>query len=362
MNGNTHGMNVEEVQQLGRFLQRDAVEQVVRISDGLDRQVSRTSWVGPEGTRFRTEWWPEKRRQLRRISDELSQFGDQAITNAKEQLMASQDVGGVVRAIAEDMLSMFRSDARVDLLFSERMQSHEPGPEILTMARLAGEQPPQGWTRLSDDQLRSMGLDPSMFRNGSGFEACLYQSDDGTVVLNFHGSDLRPDGDSLGDWQNNLSQYFGGDSDQYRQAVDLARDVKEVYGGQLVITGHSLGGGLASIAAVATDTHAITFNSAAVNDRMLREVGLDPGSARSEADGLVGAYHLEGEILHSVQAPADALGGPKVMGTTYSVDNPNAVRNTIAGVLAPSSLLSNGVADHLMPSVISGLENDERFR
>ena len=96
---------------------------------------------------------------------------------------------------------------------------------------------------------------------------------------------------SLADWKASSKQAFLIKSSQYEQAVDLAKDVFEATGGNVVFVGHSLGGGLASAAAYATGANAITFNASGLSWRYRRKG--KPGSIR--------AHYMRGEILSYMQ-------------------------------------------------------------
>jgi len=80
----THGMNVEEVRQLGQHLQasKGTIENLIREIEG---KVNGAGWQGPDATRFKTEWWPQHRTQLNKIADDLHGFGQSALNNAQEQ-------------------------------------------------------------------------------------------------------------------------------------------------------------------------------------------------------------------------------------------------------------------------------------
>lgn len=97
---------------------------------------------------------------------------------------------------------------------------------------------------------------------GDGFEAHAYRyaKPDGSTgyVIAFGGSD------DLHDWVfNNATDKLGIGASQYKQAVDMAREYVAKYpGADLAFTGHSLGGGLASVASIATGQPATTFNAA----------------------------------------------------------------------------------------------------
>ena len=109
------------------------------------------------------------------------------------------------------------------------------------------------------------GLTTKDFEMGNGFRAVLLQGGD-KYVLAFAGTNFT----SLPDWQNNIQQAFGLQSAQYDAAVKLANDLSARIGlGNLELTGHSLGGGLATVAAGVTGRVATTFASAPISNGAL---------------------------------------------------------------------------------------------
>ena len=96
----THGMNVEEVQRLGADLQAKAEEirQVVSRINGL---VQGVTWVGPDASRFKDQWWPGHQSRLSAVAGDLHGFGQSALNNASEQLDASggASTGGGGRSV-----------------------------------------------------------------------------------------------------------------------------------------------------------------------------------------------------------------------------------------------------------------------
>lgn len=84
----------------------------------------------------------------------------------------------------------------------------------------------------------------------TGLDAKVYRKGD-TYVLVFEGTTSDDNGT---DWGANIGNGVGGVPKQYRQALDIALRFKQVYGsrGDVVVTGHSLGGGLATFAGVVT--------------------------------------------------------------------------------------------------------------
>ncbi|GAB4266932.1 vWA domain-containing protein [Deferrisoma sp.] len=95
-------------------------------------------------------------------------------------------------------------------------------------------------------------------RSFTGFEAVVYRHGD-RYVLAYAGTDPA----SPGDWGADVGQAAGKMPKQYGQAVEYAREVTDRYGrSNVVLTGHSLGGGLAQYAALRLGLTAYTFNPA----------------------------------------------------------------------------------------------------
>ncbi|WNL46592.1 hypothetical protein RKE25_02840 [Dyella sp. BiH032] len=178
----------------------------------------------------------------------------------------------------------------------------------------------EGWTRLTDDQLMQAGIDPASLEDPStGFRAAIYQDANGDRVLAFAGSN------DAKDWLNNAEQGLGISAAQYNQAVALATEARAAFGDSLAITGHSLGGGLASIASLATDSASVTFNAAGLNDATLRRLVPegDPGALRQQAEnGLIRRYAVNGEILTTTQEHTPL---PDAVGHKIALNDPDPV-------------------------------------
>lgn len=86
----SHGMNIEQVEQVGNKLQQRYSTQIEQLMGEMETMVSGTSssWIGPDAEKFRG-WWPEKRSALKAIAADLHGFGQAALNNAQEQRSAS---------------------------------------------------------------------------------------------------------------------------------------------------------------------------------------------------------------------------------------------------------------------------------
>lgn len=92
--------------------------------------------------------------------------------------------------------------------------------------------------------------------DSSGFEAIAFQKGS-EVVISYAGTG------SAVDWWANGGGFFGVTSDQLKQAADYYLQVKAGNTGATIkLTGHSLGGGLASLIAVFFGETAVTFDQA----------------------------------------------------------------------------------------------------
>jgi uncharacterized protein YukE len=230
---------------------------------------------------------------------------------------------------------------------------------------------------LDDAALDELGLDPDSLTGPGGFQANVYRDDDGRYVLAFAGTDPT----SIRDWGANAQQGMGALSSQHLQAVRLAQHLAGAVGSEnVVLTGHSLGGGLASTASVATDVPAVTFNAAGVHPNTVlaaaalghENPGLDPGQVRN--------YHVRGEILTTLQNPLGSFVDhapfgdsvlPNALGTQIALDpakgpdlhpSPWSMVSPIAGVVdAAVDLGGYVISQHQTPSVIEAMEASEYF-
>lgn len=123
------------------------------------------------------------------------------------------------------------------------------------------------------DWPHTSGLDYTVFEN----------KETGDVVVSFRGtSPLSPI-----DLMEDFEQTVGG-SEQYAEAVELAKQMQsdlDKYNEEngtdkeLSFTGHSLGGGLATVAALATDNEAVVFDASGLSQATIDNNNLDLNNA-----------------------------------------------------------------------------------
>jgi hypothetical protein len=85
----SQGMNVDEVEALGRRLQGVA-QDFERWTADLERIVNGVNWNGPDADMFKRSWWPQHRGRLNGVKTDLHGFGQSALNNASEQRRASE--------------------------------------------------------------------------------------------------------------------------------------------------------------------------------------------------------------------------------------------------------------------------------
>lgn len=164
--------------------------------------------------------------------------------------------------------------------------------------------------------------------NKTGFRAVALKpldANDKRVVVAYAGT---RDGK---DWKNNVGQGLGLPTAQYRAAVQFADKWKAAAGGNVILTGHSLGGGLASYASIKTGLRATAVNSAPL---ALDHLGLNPFAARR-----ITQYYVPGEALSILNAknPLDVRPGSQiaVQGKNSILDPRSPITNHSLSSAAP---------------------------
>ena len=129
--------------------------------------------------------------------------------------------------------------------------------------------------------------------------------------------------------------------------------------GHLTITGHSLGGGLASAAAVVTHFPTYTFNAAGLNPATLDE-NLYPGSTANfnNAATFIKAYYVDWDVVSLFQDhfSYEGLHPSPAIGQRIKMNGPYHIAATIADILASQvGALYFEFASHRNSAVLYGL-------
>lgn len=243
-----------------------------------------------------------------------------------------------------------------------------PEPTTQELAAMAadvyapGEAMPPGWDLASRAQLAEIGLDESMLSSPtSEFRAEVYVREfDGQLsyTVAFRGTQ------SASDWRSNLGQGVGLQTDHYNRALEIGERLTVPPGSRVTLTGHSLGGGLASAAAIASELDAVTFNAAGLSGNTIEDA-----EAIASADGRIdtpdiSAFYVRGEILSALQDGGDRVFGGLIGGIVGAAvfDLPEAVGDRIAlDPVRPDDMRwyqDNRVAKHGMDYVISSLRGN----
>lgn len=109
MSNLTHGMNIDEVEALGRSLKAESAA-ITRLASTIDQRVRATTWAGGDADQFRGSWWPAHKAKLAALAKELDGLGQSALNNATEQRTASDDRQGSAAGFAPGALGIVRPD------------------------------------------------------------------------------------------------------------------------------------------------------------------------------------------------------------------------------------------------------------
>jgi len=152
-----------------------------------------------------------------------------------------------------------------------------------------------------------------------------------------------------GDWINNLQQPMGMSTDMVdsiNYAVEFVNDKK---GYEFTMIGHSKGGAEATSNALATNTNAITFNSATPSTPLYDL--LDEGDKKrwNEYSATMVHYAVNGDAL------TGSMGTPaKFYGKAVYLPNQHPTNWLASG----KTIVKNGIKNHSMKSVINALKEE----
>lgn len=242
--------------------------------------------------------------------------------------------------------------------FADEVRGTQAKPIDKTLSRLMDDlydlgPGVDGFKPLSADELRGKGIDPASLENkDSGFLARIYGDEHGHYVVAYSGTDEGKD------WLTNFRQGLGFEDAQYNQAMALAREAKVAFGDEVVITGHSLGGGLAAAASITSGIPAVTFNASGVHDKTLERVGIDADAAKREMadNGQIRRYAVKNEILTDLQEHSIPLKWAMPDAVGHKIELPDPDPQSFWQRLVPGSGIKHGIDIHYIEAVIKAQE------
>jgi Lipase (class 3) len=156
-----------------------------------------------------------------------------------------------------------------------------------------GSTPPQRWSRINiEKELEELGVSQDMLKKAG---ATIYKSTTREYKIAYAGTK------SAEDFRIDLSQGMGVSTERYKMAMQVAINVaSKVDKANLTLTGHSLGGALATCASIATGgCRALVFNPAGVHPNTIK-YGEGLIKAHEMVDNVV-IYTNSKDILNRMQ-------------------------------------------------------------
>lgn len=227
-------------------------------------------------------------------------------TTKVERRTARKEIATKAAGRAPDVAKRFRMDmdAAEKAMLSDHIYTLDKPIEKLDPRRqqlVKDFDDDSGWQLATPTQVKSIGLtQEDLTIASSNFRSQVYIPDkavfgsDAKPVVVFRGTEMS----KMDDWRNNLQQGINNESQYYRRAVQIGRRIRKS-GKQVEIAGHSLGGGMGSAAAKASNMPAITYNAVGLHPKTVERYGI-PLELQG-GDSLIKGYRIDGEILTYVQ-------------------------------------------------------------
>lgn len=160
-------------------------------------------------------------------------------------------------------------------------------------------------------------LEERISNRDTGFDATVLKNPEGKYVVAFGPTLITRDEKlDLRDVWTDLKQGAFGVPEQYREAVDLVNRLKEEGKEVAMVTRYSLGGGMASFAALHLAVPATVFNAAGLSPHAIRNVGKENVQDRQH---LINNYNVAGDPLSDTDGLLDreTWGGTQLGSVTW---------------------------------------------
>ena len=305
------GADVEQLRALAQLF-GDKATSLEDVVNSINGQLHSAGWVGEDADAFKSDWDSNLTVLVRNVVDSLRERNTSLNQQADEQEKASAVNGSISGAKGVGSIAKAGSGGSGSDPYNGKPREGEAGRDA-DYARLAqaayetGDPIPDGWRKVDAEELKKLGIDPSELNTKYGMQASVYQNADGKYVVAFRGTELGLTLEGAKDVAADV-QGAAGVSHQVEDAMNLSTKLAQAVGRENVdFTGHSLGGELASAAALATGGAAVTFNAAGLSEtsqaiargKCIDNFGYD---AQAPMDGSnVKAYSYELDPLNNFQ-------------------------------------------------------------
>lgn len=307
-----------------------------------------------------------------------------ALENTRNGAANFYSVGVLHPTIASHALMSSQSTTTTSASFADQVRSGTPGFDLILAQMSKGAYAPSnvaipGWSVATPNNMPpgfadSLPPGVEMLPDGrivcqeTGLQAVIYTDGAGHYVLAFAGTDPN----SFSDWSTNVSNGTSGMINlnpndplgrAYAQGIQITGLLADSVGKEnVVVTGHSLGGGMAAAASWVQGVPAVTFNAAGPSIATLIHNQADVSGGElfgfsGDHSASIRNYVLDGEPLTWFQENSGLA--PRAVGENIRLDNATA-DSWLLGLKSPLALHGiNGVIAAMQTSAPSILNVEQ---
>ena len=195
--------------------------------------------------------------------------------------------------------------------------------------------------RMTNEQLAAKGVgNPgSLINDETGFySAVYYDHNNGSYIYSIRGTEP-----SILDIATDIFQPIGLFAGQYQNAAAAGLVLGSAFQGNITGTGHSLGGGLITVAALRGSFNAVTINTAGVGSTIAKDVGVDLDGAPGSIDDLSVPGDFLSRGLNRLPLVPGGAGSSQGLPSPGGLPNPLSRHSIKSAITAlKNQLTSNG--------------------